>query len=78
VPHLGGADGLDSLVRQARRALVPGGRLCVFIARTTSPRCLTALRSRLRLNGFTGIRATARAGGDIVEAALRATAPSAS
>jgi hypothetical protein len=63
---------LDHLVHQARRALVPTGRVVARVTQDPSGRAALALVRALRLNGFVAVRAKALAGETLLRADLPA------
>lgn len=71
VPNVGAGDAIDRLVRQARRALLPGGRFLAVAA--TGPVASDGDRSRrllraVRANGFGDIRTRTMQAGLLIRA----------
>jgi hypothetical protein len=53
---------LERLIHDARRAILPGGRLVARVSRDASGRTARGLARRLKLNGFINVRTLASAG----------------
>jgi hypothetical protein len=68
VPRVTALPSPDAVIRLARRALAPNGRL---IAGVRGTRDAAALTRRLRLNGFSALHATNLAGLTLLSAGLR-------
>ncbi len=61
---------LDDVLRQARRALLPGGRIVLLVAGKRPKALIGLVASTLRQYGFGPARLTATEGGMLVEAEL--------
>jgi hypothetical protein len=63
---------LERLIHDARRAILPGGRVVARVSHDSSGRTARGLARRLKLNGFTNVRTSASPGRSLLRADLPA------
>ena len=73
VSLLPGLQSVDEVARQARRALLPGGRIVLRVMGKRPKALVGIIAGALRQHGFGCARLTATAGGMLIEAALPRT-----